>query len=187
MNPKRLFRARCGGQSLVEFTLVGIPLLFVLISVFEISRGMWMYHTLAYSVKAGVRYASVHGINCTNNGNNCTVNMGPVAKKCDGNPSIADVIRCAAVGLDPTKTQISFYTFILNGAKIPQGSCTLDTCSALTTPFPPLGANRPSVDRIEIDITTPFNSALAMLWPGANPVSFTSGTLGATSADGVQF
>ena len=46
MNPKRLFRSRCGGQSLVEFTLVGIPLIFVLISVFEISRGMWMYHTL---------------------------------------------------------------------------------------------------------------------------------------------
>jgi len=187
MNPKRLFRSRCGGQSLIEFTFVGIPLIFVLISVFEISRGMWMYHTLAYSVKAGVRYASVHGVNCTNNGNNCTVNMGPIANTCIGNPSIADVIRCAALGLDPTKTQIKFYTFTLNNAKTLTGSCYLDTCSGLATPFPPAGANQPGVNRIEIDITTPFNSALAMLWPGAKPVSFTSGILGATSADGVQF
>jgi len=187
MNPKRLFRSRCGGQSLVEFTLVGIPLIFVLISVFEISRGMWMYHTLAYSVKAGVRYASVHGVNCTNNGNNCTVNMGPVADTCAGNPSVADVIKCAAIGLDPTKTTISFYTFTLNNAKIPQGSCTLAKNSCTATPFPPLGANRPGADRIEIDISTPFTSALAMLWPGAKPVSFATGNLGATSADGVQF
>ena len=49
------------GQTLVEFTFVGIPIIFVLISVFEMSRGMWMYHTLAYSVKQGVRFAIVHG------------------------------------------------------------------------------------------------------------------------------
>jgi hypothetical protein len=187
MNPKRLFRSGRGGQSLVEFTLVGIPLIFVLISVFEISRGMWMYHTLAYSVKVGVRYASVHGVNCTNNGNTCSVNMGPVAETCTGNPSIADVIRCAAIGLDPTKTQISFFTFTLNGAKTPPVSCTLAKGSCPATQFPPAGANQPGVNRIEIDISTPFTSALAMLWPGAKPVSFASGTLGATSADGVQF
>ena len=31
-------------------TLVGIPIIFTLICVFEISRGMWIYHTLAYAV-----------------------------------------------------------------------------------------------------------------------------------------
>jgi TadE-like protein len=187
MKVNRLFRPQCGGQSLVEFTFVGIPLIFVLISVFEISRGMWMYHTLAYSVKAGVRYASVHGVNCTNNGNTCSVNMGPVADTCVGNPSIADVIKCAAIGLDPTKTQINFFTFTLGGAKTSQGSCTLAKGSCAGTQFPPPGANQPGINRIEIDISTPFTSALAMFWPGAKPVSFASGTLGATSADGVQF
>jgi len=187
MNAKCLSRSRRSGQAIVEFTLVGIPLIFVLISIFEISRGMWMYHTLAYSVKAGVRYASVHGVDCTNNGNTCAVNMGPVANTCAGNPSIADVIKCAAIGLDPTKTQIKFYTFVLGGTKTLQGTCTLDKGSCPATQFPPPGANQPGVNRIEIDISTPFNSAIAMLWPGAKPVSFTSGTFGATSADGVQF
>src|SRR5665213_1245225 len=187
MNPQRSAKRRQCGQALVEFTLVGIPLIFVLISVFEISRGMWVYHTLAHSVREGVRYASVHGNNCATNGNTCVVNMGPIGNTCNGsNTSVAEVIRCAAVGLDPATTQIKFYTFTLGNAKTLQGSCTLATGSCSGTQFPPPGANRPGVDRIEIDISTTFTSAIAMLWPGSNPVSFASGTLGATSADGVQ-
>jgi len=182
MNPNRLFRSRRRGQALVEFTFVGIPMIFVLISVFEISRGMWMYHTLAHAVRDGVRYATVHGYNCTNNGNTCTVTMRQVAA----------VIRDAAVGLDPAKTKLNFYTFPTSTTtKTQTGTqCTLDTstnpCSA-TNLFPPPACNTPKACQVEIDITTPFNSALAMLWPGAKPVTFTSGILGATSTDAVQF
>jgi Flp pilus assembly protein TadG len=182
MNPRRLFRSRCGGQSLVEFTLVGIPMIFVLIGTFEISRGMWMFHTLAHAVRDGVRYATVHGYNCTNNNNSCTVTMNQVAA----------VIRSAAVGLDPSSTKLNFYTFPTGSTtKTPTGSqCTLDTstnpCSTTNT-FPPPACNTPKACQVEIDITTPFNSALALLWPGANPVSFASGTLGATSVDAVQY
>jgi len=190
MNTKRLFPSRCGGQALVEFTFVGIPIIFVLICVFEISRGMWIYQTLAHAAKEGVRYASVHGFNCDQNGNTCAVNMGPVANTCDGtNTSVAEVIRCAAIGLDPTKTNIFFYTFSAGSAssKTLQGSCTLAIGSCKATQFPPDLANQTGVYHVEIDITTPFNSALAMLWPGAAPVRFTSGNLGATSADTVKF
>jgi hypothetical protein len=42
--------ARTRGASSLEFALVGIPILFVLISSFE------MYHTLAYAIKEGSRY-----------------------------------------------------------------------------------------------------------------------------------
>ena len=49
------------GSSMVEFALVGIPLIFILISIFEISRGMWMYETVAHAVREGARYAAVHG------------------------------------------------------------------------------------------------------------------------------
>ena len=41
-------RNRERGTTLLEFTLVGIPLIFLLISTVEISRGMWQYHTLAH-------------------------------------------------------------------------------------------------------------------------------------------
>ena len=175
------------GQTLVEFTFVGIPIIFTLISIFEVSRGMWIYHTLAYSAKVGVRYASVHGINClsaTNNPNSCTVNMGPVAAPSAGAlPSIAYVIREAAVGLDPAKTTLTF----IDASGTPF-TCTLANGSCAGSSWPTADGTSNAVGQpIRIDITTPFNSAIAMLWPGAKVVRFASGTLGATSQDYVQF
>src|ERR1700685_3638067 len=89
-------------QIMIEFTFVGIPLIFSLISVFEVSRGMWIYHTLAYSVKEGVRYAIVHGVDCYYNPpavlNNCQVTASQVAA----------VVEKAGVGLDPAATTLTF-------------------------------------------------------------------------------
>ena len=45
------------GVAMIEFTFVGIPMIFVLVSSFEMARGMWIYHTMAYAVKEGARYA----------------------------------------------------------------------------------------------------------------------------------
>ena len=72
-------RGERGGSTLMEFVLVGIPIIFVLISTFEIARGMWAYQTLAYSVKRGLRYAIVHGWNCGQSGNTCNVTVGQIA------------------------------------------------------------------------------------------------------------
>ena len=56
-------RGNWRGNATIEFTLVGIPLVFILISTIEMARGMWIYHTLAYSVKEGTRYAIGRGQN----------------------------------------------------------------------------------------------------------------------------
>jgi len=192
MRPKKQ-----GGQSLIEFTFVGIPLIFVLISTFEISRGMWIYDTLAYAVKQGVRYATVHGANCSKNGNMCKVFPGPATNTCaadnnltaqgvaTSNPSIAEVIRCAAPGLDPAKTMITLTS--ITGTV---GPCSLETTggNACTSgaAWPGTGADDPG-DIITIKITTPFNSAIGMFFPGSAPVSFMAGTLGAQSSDNVQY
>jgi hypothetical protein len=180
MTTRNRSRSARSGQSLVEFTFVGIPLMFVLISIFEISRGMWMYHTLAYSVKEGVRYAIVHGVNCTQGGNTCQVNMGPANTV----GTVSWVIRQAGVGLDLKKTSV---TFIAGGNTT---TCSLDngggTSPCPFTQWPPPGANQLG-QTIEIDITTPFRSAIAMLWPGAKPASFAARVLGASSSDSIQF
>jgi hypothetical protein len=181
ISPSQKWRSRAG-QAMVEFTFVGIPLMFALISIFEISRGMWIYHTLAYSVKNGVRYASVHGINCVNsanNPNNCLVNIGPYNTV----GTIGYVISQAAVGLDPTKTELTFTD--ASGAQI---KCTLSLCT--NQQWPPNGGIGGVSDvgkPIQIDIRTPFISAIAMFWPGAAPLGFASGTLGASSQDYIQF
>ena len=172
-NRKRL------GQSLVEFTFVGIPIIFILISVFEVSRGMWMYHTLAYAVKNGTRYASVHGINCVPtsfNANSCTVNMGPSTTA----GTVASVIAQAAVGLDPAATTVTFTD--------PSGStsCTLSACGATGWPTAD-GVSNAVGQPIRIDIRAPFKNAISMLFTGSSPISFASGTLGASSQDYIQY
>jgi hypothetical protein len=179
------------GQSMLEFTLVGIPLMFVLISIFEISRGMWMYHTLAFSVKDGVRFAVVHGINCVNttggggsNPNNCTKTIADVARQ----------IRDAAVILDPTQTTLTFFPGDAGATSTTckmQGSAGTDCPQFTANAWPPAGvASLNSVGKpIRIDITAPFGSALAMFWPGPHngPVHFGTFTLGASSTDYIQY
>jgi TadE-like protein len=168
------------GQSLIEFTFVGIPVMFTLICIFEISRGMWIYGTLNHAVKEGVRYAIVHGQNCGINGNSCLVNLGPAANKCNNtNSTIAEVIQCAGIGLDPANTQVRF-----TSALGPTPWYPLNTVPA--TQWPPPNGNLAG-EAITIDLQTPFNTALAMFWPGSSPVRFGSGILPASSSDLIQY
>ena len=82
---------------MVEFVLAGIPVIFVLISIFELSRGMWTYHTMAYAVREGVRYAAVHGKGCASP-HTCQVTIG----------QITSVIKAAGAGLPPSTTVVTF-------------------------------------------------------------------------------
>lgn len=181
------------GSATIEMALVGIPIIFTVISIFEMSRGMWIYHTLAYSVKAGVRLASVHGENCINNPPGVTNNC-PISIK-----EIANAIHLAAVGLDPATTLLTFrsatsapVTCYMGSSSASNVTTILGTgvgCGSLTTPWPP---GPPTFEnqvgkQIRIDIKTPFHSAIAMVFPGASPVSFAQVNLGATSEDIVQF
>ena len=188
MTPPNESSRKFRGQALVEFTFVGIPVLFVLVSIFEISRGMWMYHTLEYAAKTGIRFATVHGINCV------TINGNPNA--CT--KTIADtalVIRNAGAGLDLNTTQLQFTPGEAGAAST---TCNLAAagaggCPALSTnPWPwydstfatsPDAVGQP----IRIDIHVPFRSALAMFWPGTKALSFSVVNLGASSQDFVQF
>jgi hypothetical protein len=180
------------GATTVEMTLVGIPIIFILISIFEVSRGMWMYHTLAYAAKNGSRLAIVHGQNCINSThipNNCPKSINDIAAE----------IKKAAVGIDPSRTKLSFRLGATGGvitscylgppaANPPYGS--LPACSTYTDPWPTddgLGTYNAPGKRIQIDIITPFASALAMFWPGSKPVNFALANFGATAADYVQF
>jgi Flp pilus assembly protein TadG len=172
-----MIRNRRRGSSTIEMALVGIPIIFTLISIFEMSRGMWIYNTLAYSVKVGVRLASVHGENCINNPpgvtNDCKMTIALLAK----------AIKDAGVGLDPDKTLL---TFNANNGDIT--SCFITACLSQNTQWPPSTSSENQVGKqIRIDIKTPFHSAIAMIFPGASPVSFAQVNLGASSEDIVQF
>lgn len=167
------------GQALIEFTLIGIPILFTIISIFEMSRGMWIYHTLNYSVKRGARLAVVHGINCqntANNPNNCPVTVGDVAREIQQN----------GAGLDPNTTTLTF-TPVASGTP-----CALQACLALTEIWPTYDSSGVTSDNavgkpIRIRAVTIFRSALGMLFPGVGTVRFGVYNLGADSTEYVQF
>jgi hypothetical protein len=147
-------------------------MIFVLISIFEMSRAMWNYHTLAYAMREGTRYAVVHGANCSTDPlNSCQVTVGQIARK----------IQNAGVGLDAGQLNL---TFTSSGATI---ACTLSACLSDATPWP-AGPNNIPGRALAISGSVPFQTALAMFWPGAGAganyglFNFTAG-----SADIIQF
>jgi Flp pilus assembly protein TadG len=167
-------RALTRGNSMLEFTLVGIPLIFILIATFEMSRGMWSYQTLAYAVKCGTRYSIVHGKDCSQAANTCTVTIG----------QIAGVIQSAGVGLPPDTVQLTF-----TDAKGTATTCVLSDCVANynSSAWPPSAANAPGQD-VRIAGLLPFNSAMAMFWPGAGrPMGVPGVWLSADSRETIQY
>ncbi len=182
MKPETTKRKSRRGQSLVEFTFVAIPVMFLLISVFEISRGMWIYHTLAFSVREGVRFASVHGADCVNNPplnyNSCQVSYA----------DIAGVVQYYGVGLVPATTQLQFYGCTTTTSCTLDNTCPLNGCGATKWPLTSGTPGENAVGNlIRIDIQTPFRSAIAMFWPGSRSVSFGAVTLPSTSMDTIKF
>lgn len=174
---------RRNGSATLEMTLVGIPIIFVLISVFEMARGMWVYQTMAYAIKEGTRFAIVHGKNCdhaVNTSNNCQVTVA----------NIAQVISDAAVGLDPQLLQVQMQST--------SQTISLDTLHNLlsnNTTFPS-GDGGLQTSPLTFSAQYPFLSAISMFWPGAgrgvsvnNLTCSGAGTLcfPASSQDTVQF
>jgi len=166
---------KCGrqnGNATIEMTLVGIPLIFVLISTVEVARGMWIYHTLAYALREGTRYAIVHGVDCSTPPNNCAVQV----------KDIAAVIEKAAVGLYDTD---NFHIEMKSLADDVSG--TLTSALVSTTQFPSAGGGAIGAP-ITFSATYPFQSAIAMFWPGAGSgMNFTSVTFPASSQENIQF
>jgi Flp pilus assembly protein TadG len=146
-------RRRERGNSLVEFTLVGIPLIFILIATFEMARGMWNYQTLAFAVKSGARYTVVHGQNCAIAPNACTVSISQIASK----------IRYEGPGLPADRVTLTFTPS--SGSAT---SCVLAACiDDYTSPaWPPSAANAPGQD-VRISGRLEFRSAMLFFWPGA--------------------
>jgi Flp pilus assembly protein TadG len=168
MTPRR---RRQAGSSMLEFVLIGIAMIFMLICLFEISRGMWAYHTISFALREGTRYAAMHGKDC-DTPNTCTVTIG----------NIITQMKSVGGGFDPDNTTLTF---------TPQsGSATSDTMTNLatsTTKFPPTGAYAQG-NLVKISSKYKFKSVLAIFWFGDKVIN-DSGTfyLTSSSAELIQF
>lgn len=168
--PRLLLEER--GQAVIEMTLVGIPLIFMLVSIFEIARGMWAYETLAHAVREATRYAIVHGQNCSVAPNSCAITIGNIASR----------LNSSGIGLPSDELNVRITSLTDDIVCNP-----VSTCLTSSTVFPSSGANGVG-NPITIAATYNFRSALAMFWPGAaTAVSFTAINLPASSTDYIQF
>lgn len=57
----KLALAKTRGSTLIEFSLSALMLILVIFGVFELSRMLLVYTTVADAARAGARYAIVHG------------------------------------------------------------------------------------------------------------------------------
>jgi len=157
---------------MLEFVLTGIPMIFILLSIFEIARGMWTYETLAYAVREGVRYSIMHGKGCASP-NTCQVTIG----------TITSVIKTAGVGLDASSVSVTFTPA--------SGSASTDTITnqlTNTTIWPPSSSNAPG-QLVKISLKYRFQTFLAVFWVGAGAPLNDSGSfyLPASSTEPIQF
>jgi TadE-like protein len=156
----------------VEFALVGIPMVFALISIVEMSRGMWIYHTENYAVNEGVRFVVVHGADCTSGTNTCGVTIDQIAHH----------LAALGGGLPPSQWNVTLYS-ATNAA---QNCHPLSSCfgnMALWPQSPDDSVGSP----VAISGSFAFQSALAMVWPGTQPVSFGTFNLPAYAQQDIQF
>jgi Flp pilus assembly protein TadG len=153
---------------MIEFLLVGIPVLFAILAIVQVSLGMFTYNTLASAVDVGTRYASIH-----------TGTVGTVAQQIVNN----------SPGLVPTKLTLTFSgttggTSTTAGTLTTVATCTASACLANAAAFPPGSA---FYDTLTVSGTYPFATPFAMFWPTVGPMKL-AGTvnLGAATTQLVQ-
>ena len=166
------------GNTIVEMTLVGIPIIFVMISIFEMARVMWVYHTMSHTVREVTRFAAMHGQDCFLPGNNC------LGVNTIGNLATRLGPAGSGVGLDPDLVNVTFASGPALGTVT---TCLLRDCVTNPATFPSLRDSALGLP-VSIAVRFPIATALSMFWPGDQAgFSFAPITLGASSQDFVQY
>jgi Flp pilus assembly protein TadG len=165
------------GSVLFEFAVAGIPILLLIISVIEISRGMWTYSTLEFAVTEASRLVSVHAVDCGVH-NNCTVTVSNIAAQISG----------ASQNLDSDLMNVTLSSALsAGGSATTVVTCTLTSCGLNGNQFPTSPASTAGSDVI-VTATYPFQSPLTMFFPGlTNPTAPITITLSATSREPILF
>ena len=155
----------------IEFAMATIPMIFITVSILEMSLESWKFHSMAYAIEVAARYACQHGRTCSKNGNACTIEVENVAK----------LISNQAPALDPSLLDVTLKTHATTTTCNP-----LNTCFTNTTQFPNSTDNGVGLD-ITITATYPMNNPLPIYWFGSAGSSGHSYTLGATTRQNIVY
>jgi Flp pilus assembly protein TadG len=159
------------GSALIEFTLVGIPVIFLTISVFSISIDMWEFHELPHAVEMTARYAATHGQGCSQSGNSCGLTVA----------MLASYFEAQNISLLPSLVNVTFTDGSGSIACAP-----LTDCESSTTAFPNAGYSAPGQD-VTVYATYDLKNPVAMFWPSSPGSVWQTFTVGATSRQRILF
>jgi Flp pilus assembly protein TadG len=165
---------RESGNTLVEFTLAGIPVIFLIFSTIQLGTAMWNYHTLQYAVNEAAQYAAVRGQGCSSNGNTCGTNVGTLAHQ----------IASAAPGISADVVNVTLTT--ASGQTTP--CAPLSSCYSRTAAWPPSANNDNAPGKsVTISARYQYPGFLAMFWPGVGASQFGQIVLPAISTQQIVF
>jgi len=141
------------GAALLEFTLAGIPVIFLIISTVQMGIGMWNYYSLARAVNQTARFASLKGSDCSSGTNSCGTTVG----------ALTTMLATNAIGVPRSSLNVTLVT----------DSGAVTTCNPVTNCTSNLTAWPPSTQsdnargkKVTITAQYPFQSVLVMFWPG---------------------
>jgi len=164
--------SRRRGSALLEFTFVGVPVVFLTISIVTAAIGAWQFTTMEYAIQVTNRYISTHGRGCSQNGNSCTLTLGQVTT----------MISQQALALDGSKLSVTLTT-----ASSSRTCNPINTCTSSSDQFPSSTDNGVNQD-VTILATYPIANPAIIFWPGAGRSSAGGYfNLSATTRQRIQF
>ena len=164
-------RRRSRGSTVLEFALVGVPMILVFVSIVEIGLAMWTYTTLAYAAKELNRYVAVHGKHCSSGTNNCALTVGTVATTAE---SYAMGLSSSTLNLTLTSPSKTY-------------NCNpVSSCTSNSNAWPP-AADSTVGTLIQVQMQYQVNTVLPVMWPGSAPANYGGYNLWAYSAQRVLF
>jgi len=154
----RKVRGGCRGAVILEFALVGVPLILFATGVIVLGLDMWEYYTLAYGTQSTARYVAMHGRSCIQGDSSCLLSVGAVATFFSGR----------AMALDPTKTSL-----VLTSATSTISCYPVTSCTSNTTQFPSSTDNGVNFD-VTVSAYYTMTNPVALIVPFApfGPLSF---------------
>ena len=164
-------RNRRRGSTLLEFTLTGIPLMFLSLSIVECSIAMLEYDSMANAATVAARFAASHGATC-GTPNTCTVRI----------EDVANVIASSAWIISNSTMSV---TFTDNSGST---TCELSVCQTNAAQFPSSSGGANAVGNpITINVSHKVTNPLPMFWPPNADVDDSGYNLSANSLQVIQF
>lgn len=173
------------GNQILEFTLIGLPLIFILFSVANMSFAMLTLHTMQEAVEQGARYVVTHGGTCSTGGNTCGVTVG----------NVASVIANSSPGISSSNLSVTLTVCTAGVSTCPaSGAVNVVTCNPLnsclsnSTSWPSSSNNTPGGYDVIVSANATTNSPIFMYWPsGGTSVKIKSEKFSANSRQMLMF